>query len=32
MSKEPQMYPYSEKMTRRFAKLIGLLYGRGKRD
>jgi len=32
LSKEPQMYPYSEKMTRRFAKLISFLYGRGKRD
>jgi acyl-CoA reductase-like NAD-dependent aldehyde dehydrogenase len=32
LSKEPHMYPYSEKMTRRFAKLIAFLYGRGKRD
>ena len=31
MSKEPYMYPYSEKMTRRLGKLIRFLYGRGKR-
>src|SRR5205814_6640764 len=32
LSKEPHMYPYSQKMTRRFGKLIALLYGRGKRE
>jgi acyl-CoA reductase-like NAD-dependent aldehyde dehydrogenase len=30
--REPHMYPYSAKMTKRFSRLIKLLYGRGKRD
>jgi acyl-CoA reductase-like NAD-dependent aldehyde dehydrogenase len=30
--KDPHMYPYSEKMTGRLAKLFKFLYGRGKRD
>jgi acyl-CoA reductase-like NAD-dependent aldehyde dehydrogenase len=30
--REPHMFPYNAKMTRRFGKLIKLLYGRGKRD
>jgi acyl-CoA reductase-like NAD-dependent aldehyde dehydrogenase len=30
--KELHMFPYSPKMTRRFGKLVKLLYGRGKRD
>ena len=29
--KELHMFPYTAKMTRRFGKLIRLLYGRGKR-
>jgi acyl-CoA reductase-like NAD-dependent aldehyde dehydrogenase len=30
--KELHMFPYNAKMTRRFGKLVKLLYGRGKRD
>ena len=30
--KELFMYPYSEKVTKRFGKLIRLLYGRGRRS
>jgi acyl-CoA reductase-like NAD-dependent aldehyde dehydrogenase len=30
--KEPHMFPYDAKMTRRLGRLIRLLYGRGKRD
>jgi acyl-CoA reductase-like NAD-dependent aldehyde dehydrogenase len=30
--KEPHMFPYNAKMTRRLGRLIKLLYGRGKRD
>jgi acyl-CoA reductase-like NAD-dependent aldehyde dehydrogenase len=31
LAKEPHMYPYNAKATRRFAKLIRFLYGRGRR-
>jgi acyl-CoA reductase-like NAD-dependent aldehyde dehydrogenase len=30
--KEPHMFPYNAKMTRRLGKAIKFLYGRGKRD
>jgi acyl-CoA reductase-like NAD-dependent aldehyde dehydrogenase len=30
--KDPHMYPYNAKMTRRLGKLFRFLYGRGKRD
>jgi acyl-CoA reductase-like NAD-dependent aldehyde dehydrogenase len=32
LAKEPHMYPYRAGMTRRLARLIRLLYGRGRRD
>ena len=30
--KDPHMYPYNAKMTRRLGKGFKFLYGRGKRD
>ncbi|HEY4094501.1 MAG TPA: aldehyde dehydrogenase family protein [Baekduia sp.] len=30
--KDPHMYPYNAKMTRRLGKFFGFLYGRGDRD
>ena len=32
LAKEPHMYPYNAKMTRRLARFIRFLYGRGRRD